>query len=168
MQGKSRKEGSRARVSLLAVAVCLCAGAPLAGLGGGAPTTGAAPRAAGLPETPVLAAADPVSDDELAGVRGRFASGGEVVHFGLRMTSQVQSASGKLMQGQLNLTVDMSGPEPDVDFEPNVTVATEEVAEDAAREAANAAASAATGRGADSRAPGDSAQAGSADRKSVV
>lgn len=74
------------------------------------------------PETPLLAQAEPVPDHELASVRGRFAAGGTVAYFGVEMISQLKTASGEILQGQLELSADLSGSNPDVAFQPTASI----------------------------------------------
>lgn len=74
------------------------------------------------PATPILDQAQVVPEHELAHQRGRFAQGGKVVRFGLRMASQLQSATGEMVRGGVDFRVDMSSSEPQVSFTPTMAI----------------------------------------------
>jgi hypothetical protein len=74
------------------------------------------------PATPALDGARVIPEHELAKQRGRFVQGGRVVRFGLRMASQLQSASGEMLRGGVNLHVDMSSSRPQVKFTPTMSI----------------------------------------------
>lgn len=77
-----------------------------------------------LEEAPlgVLAFAEEVSDDVLAGQRGRFVGQGRIVRFGIEMASTWLTAGGQLFSAGATLSVGLQQAQPQVRFAPRLTV----------------------------------------------
>lgn len=62
-----------------------------------------------------------LDDQDLAGIRGRFASGNQVLLFGMEMSTVWQSPSGEHFQARADLQVDLTGSSPVAKFTPHIT-----------------------------------------------
>lgn len=62
-----------------------------------------------------------LSDEELAGMRGRFVNGSQIMFFGISMTSQWRTSSGEILTAGAVLGADVSGSSPVVSFTPHLT-----------------------------------------------
>lgn len=108
---RSTRYGTGAAGSMLVVALVVLS-----------PTATAADRPDGWPETPTLDGVHAIPEYELATMRGRFMGDGNVVRFGLRMVSRLQSGTGKSLQGGFQLDVDMTNGRPLVSFVPSMSI----------------------------------------------
>lgn len=63
-----------------------------------------------------------LSDAELAQMRGRFVDKGQVMFFGVRMSSEWQTSAGERLMAGATLHGDLRGATPTASFEPHLTV----------------------------------------------
>ncbi len=63
-----------------------------------------------------------LSDAELAQLRGRFVDKGQVMFFGVQMSSEWHTSAGERLRAGGTLRGDLSGASPTVSFEPHLTV----------------------------------------------
>lgn len=83
-----------------------------------------AARADFLSDADVIANSIEVGDHELATLRGRFVTGGQIAYFGVEMQSQWLLQNGQLLTTQFNLDVDLvdgQSTSPGSKFRPTVT-----------------------------------------------
>lgn len=75
------------------------------------------------PDLSAFAEASEASDEALSGMRGRFASGGQIVQFGIEMLTSWQTAAGEQLLAGAALTVrGMGGGMPSVSFVPKLSI----------------------------------------------
>lgn len=67
-----------------------------------------------------------LADSELAGVRGRYAQGNEVLLFGMEMATVWTSPTGEVFATRADLQVDLAGASPTVSFTPHITATSDE------------------------------------------
>ena len=67
-----------------------------------------------------------LDDDELAGIRGRYVQGNNVLLFGMEMSTVWTSPSGQVFETRADLQVDLSGSSPMVTFSPHITATTDD------------------------------------------
>lgn len=73
------------------------------------------PAMAAMPDTHIFKHAAEVSDEALAGMRGRYAGPAGIIYFGVDMVTQWQTQNGRVLQSGVNLSVDKQ-------FRPTITI----------------------------------------------
>lgn len=76
------------------------------------------PAMAAMPNTHIFNNAVELSDEVLAGMRGRFVSSGTILYFGVDMVTQWLTADGSLQSSAINLSVDK-------EYRPTITFVTQ-------------------------------------------
>lgn len=79
------------------------------------------PAMANMPDTHIFNHAAEISDEALAGMRGRYAGPGEILYFGVDMVTQWQTSDGRMLESGVNLSVDKQ-------FRPTITIVTQSTA----------------------------------------
>ena len=69
----------------------------------------------------VFAQAEELSDNFLGNMRGKFVSSGNIMYFGVEMSTQWRTSVGETITATANLDVNLSNNEPQVTFTPNIT-----------------------------------------------
>jgi len=76
------------------------------------------PAMATMPDTHIFNHAAELSDEALAGMRGRYVAPGEILYFGVDMVTQWQTSDGRTLNSGVNLSVDKQ-------FHPTITIVTQ-------------------------------------------
>lgn len=79
------------------------------------------PAMAAMPDTHIFNHKVEISDEVLAGMRGRFVSPGAILYFGVEMVTQWQTADGSLQTAGITLSVDAQ-------YRPTITFVTQKTA----------------------------------------
>lgn len=77
-------------------------------------------------DAPLYHDARMLSDDELAGQRGKFVNSREVLFFGVEMSTKWMTAAGETLHAQADLGIDLDGARPVTRFSTNITATTQE------------------------------------------
>lgn len=67
-----------------------------------------------------------LADSELAGIRGRYVQGSNVLLFGMEMSTIWTTPTGDVFETRAQLGVDLSGASPSVSFTPHITATNDE------------------------------------------
>lgn len=76
------------------------------------------PAMATMPDTHIFSHAVEIPDEDLAGMRGRYAGPGEILYFGVDIVTQWQTPDGRMFNSSVNLSVDKQ-------YRPTITIVTQ-------------------------------------------